>query len=63
MKKTISYVDEPAVAEEITSESTSTTASSPPASDEPIVVNKILLANTENVTHNEYEQTPELKVY
>ena len=35
----------------------------PPAiTDEPIVVNKILLVNTENITHNEYTQTPELKV-
>ena len=31
-------------------------------SDDPIVVDKILLVNTENVTHNEYIQTPELKV-
>jgi hypothetical protein len=31
-------------------------------SDEPIVVNKILLVNTENVTNDEYQQTPELKV-
>jgi hypothetical protein len=49
----------------MTSEPTSTIESPlppPPVSDEPIVVNKILLVNTENVTHNEYEQTPELKV-
>ncbi|CAF4438190.1 unnamed protein product, partial [Adineta steineri] len=44
--------DEPAVAEEITAEPTPTTSSSTPsASDEHIVVNKILLVNTENVTH------------
>ncbi|CAF0904584.1 unnamed protein product [Rotaria sordida] len=29
--------------------------------EEPIVVNKILLVDTENVTHDDYEQTPELK--
>lgn len=29
---------------------------------DPIVVDKILLVNTENVTHEEYEQTTELKV-
>ena len=33
-----------------------------PINDEPIVVNKILLVNTENVKHQDYEQTPELKV-
>lgn len=31
-------------------------------SEDPIVVDKILLVNTENVTHDEYEQTTELKV-
>lgn len=35
---------------------------SSPVSDEPIVVDKILLVNTENVTHEPYEQTPEVKV-
>ena len=34
----------------------------PPAVEEPVVVNKILMVNTENVKHDEYEQTPELKV-
>ncbi len=52
-------IDEPTTtaAEEISSEPTPT-----PATDEPIVVDKILLVNTENVTHDEYEQTAELKV-
>ena len=36
---------------------------SPPVNEEPIVVNKILLVNTENVKHDEYTQTPELKVW
>ncbi len=55
------YIDEPMVAEEISSEPV---PSSSPSSmnDEPIVVDKILLVNTENVTHDPYEQTPELKV-
>lgn len=52
--------DEPVIAEEVPSESTPTPSSS--TTDEPIVVNKILLVNTENVAHDEYEQTPELKV-
>jgi len=51
------YIDEPLIAEEISSEPISS-----PINDEPIVVNKILLVNTENVTHDAYEQTPELKV-
>jgi hypothetical protein len=50
-------IDEPATVEELPSEPT------PPfASDDTIVVEKILLVNTENVTHNPYEQTAELKV-
>ncbi|CAF1630119.1 unnamed protein product, partial [Adineta ricciae] len=49
--------DDPVVAaEEPISEPTS-----PSVSEEPIVVNKILLVNTENVKHDEYTQTPELK--
>jgi hypothetical protein len=50
-------IDETATTEEISSEPTLS-----PVSDEPIVVDKILLVNTENVTHDKYEQTAELKV-
>ena len=39
-----------------------TTPPPPPPVEDPIVVNKILMVNTENVKHNEYEQTSELKV-
>ncbi|CAF0941961.1 unnamed protein product [Rotaria sp. Silwood1] len=49
--------DDSVVVEETSSESPST----PSTSEEPIVVNKILLVDTENVKHDEYEQTPELK--
>ena len=44
--------------------STTTTAAATEevSSEDPIVVDKILLVNTENVTHEEYEQTSELKV-
>ncbi|CAF2685943.1 unnamed protein product [Rotaria sp. Silwood2] len=49
--------DDSVTAEEISSEPISTS----PVSEEPIVVNKILLIDTENVKHDEYEQTPELK--
>lgn len=38
-----------------------TTPPPPPSVEEPVVVNKILMVNTENVKHDEYEQTPELK--
>ena len=55
-------IDEPTTVEEISSESTPPPPPPSPVSDEPIVVDKILLVNTENVTHNEYEQTAELKV-
>jgi hypothetical protein len=53
--------------ESISSELTSTvvppaTTSSTSIVDEPIVVNKILLVNTENIKHDEYEKTPEMKV-
>jgi len=50
--------DETPTTEEISSESTPPPA---PVSDEPIVVDRILLVNTENVTHDEYEQTAEVK--
>ena len=59
--KILFNIDEPMTAEEMSSESMSSSPPSP-ISDEPIVVNKILLVNTENVTHEPYEQTPELKV-
>ena len=52
-------IDETATVEELPPLSEPTPA---PASDDPIVVDKILLVNTENVTHNQYEQTTELKV-
>jgi hypothetical protein len=48
-------IDDATTAEEVSSEPA-------PISDEPIVVDKILLVNTENVTNDEYEQTAELKV-
>lgn len=48
-------IDDATTAEEVSSEPI-------PVSDEPIVVDKILLVNTENVTNDEYEQTAELKV-
>ena len=58
MKQSLFSIDETTTAvEEISSEPTISSAS-----DDPIVVDKILLVNTENVTHDEYEQTAELKV-
>lgn len=60
----VDYVDEPAAVEEPVAEPTPPPPPppAPPAADETIVVNKILLVNTENISHNEYTQTPELKV-
>lgn len=55
-------IDDSMTAEETLIDSTpSSPITPPPAIEEPIVVNKILLVDTENVKHNDYEQTPELK--
>ena len=58
------FLDEPVTSEELSPEPISTPPPPPPltATQEPIVVNKILLVDTENVSNDEYEQTPELKV-
>ncbi|CAF4808154.1 unnamed protein product, partial [Rotaria magnacalcarata] len=47
----------------VIAEETSAEPSPPSPTDkqEPVVVNKILMIDTENVTHDDYEQTPELK--
>ena len=53
------------IAEEVSSEPTDTPPSSPSSSsedNETVVVNKILLVDTENITHDDYEQTSKLKV-
>ncbi|CAF1265415.1 unnamed protein product [Rotaria magnacalcarata] len=50
--------DDSVIAEETSAEPS---PPSPTDKQEPVVVNKILMIDTENVTHDDYEQTPELK--